>query len=337
MAKLDASRAKWIARQRRSGTPVAKAAEAMKISARRVTELACRCGGCAIDDIVFPQPMGRPAGGMPGRLEESAAVSAYWACVEGSTMLADRIENATGLRMPHRAMHGRLKAHDPARIDPRKSGQRRTARCVKRYANTMWRVDCKLLPGGRWLLSYMDDALRLVVGHGMLEKAAAANAPAVMDAAVAKYGAPLSVLSGRGSVFCAAESEKRIKGKSEYEKSPEARGMRHIVARVRHPQTNGKIERMHGGPERKLYAFAIASASVTTRSVGGLPSHAGSPFHTAPAADPVDRFFHWYNFERPHMALDRSRHETPIQAFRRLLPKDGDNVLEDMESSGAYE
>ena len=61
----------------------------------------------------------------------------------------------------------------------------------------------------------------------------------------------------------------------------------------------------------------------------------GSPFHTAPASDPVDRFFHWFNFERPNMALDTSKRETPIQAFYRLQPE-RDNVLEDLERSGAY-
>ena len=201
----------------------------------------------------------------------------------------------------------------------------------------MWRVDYKLLPGGRWLFSYQDDASRLVAWHGMFEKATTANALLVLDVAIAKCGAPLSILSDRGSTFYASESENKAKGKSEYEKSLEARGMRHVAARRRRPRTNGKIEKMHGEPERKLCVFVIASAARTTRSAGGLPSHVGGPFHTAPAADPVDRFFHWHNFERPHMALDRSRRETPMQAFRRLPPKEGDNVLEDLESSGAYE
>ena len=70
------------------------------------------------------------------------------------------------------------------------------------------------------------------------------------------------------------------------------------------------------------YLFVESSARCTTRSVGGLPSHVGSPFHTAPASDPVDRFFHWFNFERPNMALDTSKRETPIQAFYRLQPRE---------------
>lgn len=135
-------------------------------------------------------------------------------------MPADKIEATTGLRVPHRAIHGQLKAHDLTQIDPRKSGQCRTALHVKRYANTMRRVD-KLLPDGRRLLSYQDDASRLVVGHGMLEKATTANALLVLDMVVAKYGAPLSILSDRGTAFYTNESENKAKGRSEYEKSLE--------------------------------------------------------------------------------------------------------------------
>lgn len=101
--------------------------------------------------------------------------------------------------------------------------------------------------------------------------------------------------------------------------------------------------------ERKLPLFMAASAARTTRSscsgggVGGggggddAPAHVGGPFHTAAAAaDPVDRFFEWFNNERPNMALDTSIRETPEQAYRRKMPKPGDDVQRDLEMSGAY-
>ena len=53
-------------------------------------------------------------------------------------------------------------------------------------------------------------------------------------------------------------------------------------------------------------------------------AHAGGPFHTAVAVDPVDRFFEWFNNERPNMALGTSIRETPAQACRRKMPKPGD-------------
>ena len=57
--------------------------------------------------------------------------------------------------------------------------------------------------------------------------------------------------------------------------------------------------------------------------------------HAAQAADPIDRFFEWFNNERPNIALDMSMRETPAQAYRRKMPKPGDNV-KDLEASGAY-
>lgn len=336
MSKLDVSKVQWIVRQRRNGMPVTEVAETMGVSGRWVKKLAHRYAGVAIDDIVFPHPMGRPGGGLPGRLEESTALSAYYACVEGSTLLANSIEVLTGLRIPHHVIGGQLKSHGLSRIDPRKSGQRKTARYVKRFSNTMWHADYKLLSDGRRVVSYQDDGARLVTGHGAFERATTANALAVLDAAIRAYGAPLAILTDRGSTFYANESAKRDKGESQFEKRLDDLDIRHIKARTRHPQTNGKLERLHGELERKLYLFVESSASRTTRSVGGRPSHVGSPFYTTPASDPVDRFFHWFNFERPNMALDTSKRETPIRAFYRLQPKEGDNVLEDLERSGAY-
>ena len=337
MSKLDESKVQWIVRQRRSGVPAAQVAETMKVSTRWVGSLVARYKGCEIGDIVFPQPMGRPRGGLPGRLEESTVVSAYYAHAEGAALLAASIEADTGLRIPHHAIHAQLVANGLAVNDPRKSGQRKTARYVKRFANTMWHTDYKMLHDGRWVLSYMDDASRAVPGHGAFDRATTANALAVLDVAIKGYGAPLSILSDRGSTFYANETSVRERGEGEFERRLKELGIRHIKARARHPQTNGKLERMHGELERKLHLFEESSAARTTRSVGGLPSHVGSPFYTKPASDPVDRFFHWFNFERPNMALDMSRRETPMQAFYRLLPKEGDDVLEDLNSPGTYD
>ena len=63
----------------------------------------------------------------------------------------------------------------------------------------------------------------------------------------------------------------------------------------------------------------------------------GSPFYTRPAPDPADRFFYWFNFERPNTALYMSRRETPMQAFYRMLPKEVDDVLDDLNGPGTCE
>ena len=337
MVKLDESKVKWIVRKRRENVPVKEVAWAMRISHGWVKTLARRYRGVPIKDIVYPLPMGRPRGGLPGRREHSLVISAYYAHMEGSTLLADSIEESTGVRIPHHVVHAILKENGLARTEHGKSGQRRTARYVKRYSNTMWHTDYKLLSDGRWLVSYQDDASRKILARGVFERATAANAIKVLDEAIAEYGVPLSVLSDHGSTFCDNESGGRAKGEGRFERHLKEMGIRHIKARVNHPQTNGKLERVHGEMERKLPLFMEASAARTTHGGGrDASAHVGGPFHAAPATDYVDRFFEWFNNERPNMALDTSIRETPAQAYRRKMPKPGDNVKEDLEASGAY-
>ncbi len=64
-------------------------------------------------------------------------------------------------------------------------------------------------------------------------------------------------------------------------------GIKHIRARVGHPQTNGKIERFFGTFENEVEHHA---------RIGEYISH--------------------YNEKRPHFALDIDNGETPLMAFR---------------------
>jgi hypothetical protein len=63
------------------------------------------------------------------------------------------------------------------------------------------------------------------------------------------------------------------------------------LARINHPQTNGKVERFFGLMEQKLNLF-----------------------------DSVDEFIYWYNYIKPHMSLNFDELETPYEAFLRKLP-----------------
>ena len=171
MSKLEESKVQWIVRQRRNGVPAAQVAEAMKVTTRWVGSLVARYKGCEIGDIVLPRPMGRPGAGCgaPGGVDGGVGVL----CSRGgATLLAESIEHDTGLRIPpHRVVYAQLVANRLAVNDPRKSGQRRMPHYVKRFSNTMWHTDYKMLHDNRWVLSYMDDASRVVPGHGVFERA----------------------------------------------------------------------------------------------------------------------------------------------------------------------
>jgi len=69
-------------------------------------------------------------------------------------------------------------------------------------------------------------------------------------------------------------------------------GIKHIVGRVHHPETNGKVEKFFDIFEKKVKFF-----------------------------NSVDEFMNWYNFIRPHGAFDIERLETPAVIYYQRLPK----------------
>ena len=128
-------------------------------------------------------------------------------------------------------------------------------RYEREHSNSMWHTDYKQLDDGRWFIAYQDDASRFITGYGVFGHATTENAIAVLEEAVRNHGKPASVLTDHGSQFYANASEIKRKGDSEYEKKLVELDIRHILARVNHPQTNGKLERLHGELQRKLHEF----------------------------------------------------------------------------------
>lgn len=104
-------------------------------------------------------------------------------------------------------------------------------------------------------------------------------------------------------------------------------GIRHILARVGHPQTNGKLERFHGDLQRKLHLFE-ESSDRTVRRTGSDTGHIGGPLSTSPKKDAITRFVEWYNYTRPHIYLDLDNLGTPAQAFARKMPPPGQTVID---------
>ena len=192
----------------------------------------------------------------------------------------------------------------------------------------MWHTDYKLLDDGRWFLCYEDDASRFVTGYGVFEHATAGNAMAVLDRAIAAYGKPASIMTDRGSQFYATESEAKKKGVSEFEKKLVDLGIKQILAGVHHPQTNGKLERLHGEIQRKLYHFTESSVDKATRLRGSDDTHVGGPLNTEPKRDAIARFIEWYNDERAHQSLDWENLETPARAYVRKMPPKGETVVD---------
>jgi putative transposase len=134
----------------------------------------------------------------------------------------------------------------------------------------------------------MDDASRLIMNYSVFQDATAENTLQVLKQTITKYGRPREILTDRGSQFYANESERHEKGISQFEAYLADHWIKHILCRVNHPQTNGKLERFYGVYEQKQHQFKS-----------------------------VDEYVHWLNEVKPHFSLNIETLETPIQAFHR--------------------
>src|SRR2546426_585622 len=111
--------------------------------------------------------------------------------------------------------------------------------------NQLWQSDLftfLLKREGRrlYLVGFLDDHSRYMVGAGLYASSSGALGREVFEAAIANYGAPEEVLTDQGPQY------HTWRGTSEFARLCARRGIRQVVARARHPQTLGKIERFWG-------------------------------------------------------------------------------------------
>ena len=130
-----------------------------------------------------------------------------------------------------------------------------------------------------YLVAFMDDHSRFILGYGLHASASGALVLEVLRAAIGSYGPPEEVLTDNGPQYVT------WRGKSAFAKELEKQGIRQIVAAPRRPQTLGKIERFWGTLWRECVESAVFLDLVDARSRIGL-------------------FIDWYNFQRCHRGLD---------------------------------
>ena len=155
---------------------------------------------------------------------------------------------------------------------------------------TVWRLAC----GDEVeILNCLDDHSRLLLGSDAYGRVKAADVVSSFHKAAQLHGVPASFLSDNGAVFVGGYR----KGKVLLEYELERLRVEFKNSRPYHPQTLGKVERLHQTLKRYL-AKQPPAATPTELQVQ------------------LDAFRHSYNNIRPHRALGRS---TPLQAYSSKL------------------
>jgi transposase InsO family protein len=204
-----------------------------------------------------------------------------WGCERISVMLARGPALGASPGAVARVLHeaGYELEEAPTRPHPDKG------RSLERAtANQLWQTDLFTFVLKRqnrrvYLVAFMDDHSRFIVSFGLHASQSTALVLEVLRAGITSYGAPREVLTDNGSQYVT------WRGKSLFSRELEKRGIRQVVARPRHPQTLGKIERFWGTLWRECLEAAVF-------------------IDLADARARIGHFIDWYNFRRPHSGID---------------------------------
>lgn len=203
--------------------------------------------------------------------------------------LAGRLE-----RVPSRSTIWRvLKREGLVAPQPQKRPRSSLIRFEAELPNEMWQADVthwRLTGAGHAeILNMLDDHSRLFVAARAYPTVKAADVVDVFRTAVALHGAPASLLCDNGAVFTATPRGGKVLLQTELERL----GIAAKNSRPYHPQTCGKVERLHQTLKRYLARQAPAPT-------------------LADLQRQLDGFTRYYNATRPHRALGG---RTPLQAF----------------------
>src|SRR5271168_143577 len=191
--------------------------------------------------------------------------------------------------------------------EPQKRPRSSLTRFEAELPNELWQADVTAwqLTSGEVveILNQIDDHSRLFLGSDAYRRVKAADVVQSFHKAAELHGLPASLLSDNGAVFTGSYRG----GKVLLEYELERLGVAFKNSRPYHPQTCGKVERLHQTLKRYL---ARQPPAQTLQELQGQ----------------LDAFVHYYNDIRPHRALHR---RTPLHACSaRIIALGGELIRE---------
>jgi transposase InsO family protein len=147
------------------------------------------------------------------------------------------------------------------------------------------------------IVNFLDDHSRLVVASRVIRTATAPKVLEIFRGAGARWGFPASLLTDNGCVYTTWHRG----GPNVMQTELLALGVDYRHSRPYHPQTCGKVERLH----QTLKAFLAKQPKA--RSIAELQGQ-------------VDRFVAYYNEVRPHQSIGRKTPRSTFEARDKARP-----------------
>lgn len=125
-------------------------------------------------------------------------------------------------------------------IEPGKKMKLKGKRFRAAEPNAMWQIDHVDLGHGQHMLTVLDDCSGKVLSSNLRKSTELEDVKEILFRCFTEHGNPKAILSDHGTQWYAV-----CGGKSEFDRMCEEKRIVHIMGRIRHPQTQGKVERFH--------------------------------------------------------------------------------------------
>ena len=255
-----------------------------RVSIRRVNQVWLEYSASGIVPEIGKK-VGRPSI-ISSQEEVDLVQKAYKEYRVSASTLERIIERDYGKHIPHNRVHRILVSLKLAKKLLKKAIRKKDwIRYQRRHSLTAVHIDWHYFGKGIWVFAVIDDASRKLLALIECESPTVDASIKGMQIAL-KHGKIKQCISDHGSQF----TSNFVDGNSKFREFLDANGIKQILCRIKHPQSNGKVERWFETYDKHRFAF-----------------------------ESIEEFTKWYNEKRPHRSLNFDILETPQMAFVRKL------------------
>ena len=217
---------------------------------------------------------------------EIEIISVAWEKYRVSADTLERcIERDSNVHIGHNRIHKILLQLGLAKVKMKKDIRKKNwIRYERRHSLTAVHIDWHF-DGKNWVFAVIDDASRKLLS--LIEcKSPTTDVSIQGMEETLKHGVIKQCISDHGAQFTC----NKLDGDSRFVDFLKSKNIKQILCRIKHPQSNGKVERWFEAYDRHRTAFADKN-----------------------------NFMGWYNEIRPHRSLRFEELETPQMAFVRKM------------------
>lgn len=285
MAKLTFEKRVWIVKQYLKGVSARRIALAQRVHRSAVYQIIAKYDEYGWEGLK-DYKTGRPETVLNPKAQEKILDLrrryGWGAC------RAEQYLRRKGFSISHRQIEKVLVRNGLVEPNVKKQKSRKWVRYELPHPNDLWHTDWTHCPfADQELSAYIDDRTRLITAVGIFRRATTDNTVALLKIGMASHGKPKAVMTDHGITYYANHPNAKQEH-TQFRITLDIRGIRHCLARINRPQTNGKIERFFGTYKQEYLTGTFSC---------------------------LKDYIHHYNTERPHMSLG---YRTPQEVWDEL-------------------